>query len=73
MYSQVLGGYLGDYLGFKQVIAVILVLEIITLLLFIVLVKETLMETKQFKLESVVENLKGLLSPVGELKVFYAI
>ena len=73
LYSQVLGGYLGDYLGFKQVIAVILVLEIITLLLFIVLVKETLMETKQFKLESVVENLKGLLSPVGELKVFYAI
>ncbi len=73
LYSQILGGYLGDYFGFKQVIAVILVLEIITLLLFIVLVKETLMETKQFKLESVVENIKGLLSPVGGLKVFYAI
>jgi DHA1 family multidrug resistance protein-like MFS transporter len=73
LYSQVLGGYLGDYFGLRQVIAITLALEIITLLLFIVLVKETLKETKLFKLDSVVKNLKGLLSPVGELKTFYAL
>ena len=73
LYSQVLGGYLGDYFGLRQVIAITLALEIITLLFFIVLVKETLKETKLFKLDSVVKNLKGVLSPVGELKTFYAL
>jgi MFS family permease len=73
LYSQILGGYLGDYFGLRQVIAITLSLEIITLFLFIVLVKETLKETKLFKLDSVVKNLKGLLSPIGELKTFYAL
>ena len=73
LYSQILGGFLGDYLGLRQVISVVLVLEVITLILFMVMVKETLKETKQFKMKSLVENLKGLLSPVGELKTFYAL
>jgi MFS family permease len=73
LYSQVLGGYLGDYFGLRQVIGVTVALEIITLIFFVVLVKETLKETKQFKLNSLVKNLKGLLNPVGELKSFYVL
>ena len=73
LYSQILGGFLGDHLGLKQVISVVLVMEVITLILFVVLVKETLKETKPFKMTSLVDNLKGLLSPVGELKTFYAL
>jgi len=34
LYSQILGGFLGDYLGLRQVITVVLVLEVITLILF---------------------------------------
>lgn len=71
LYSQILGGYIGDIFGLKQVIAVTFALETVTLILFITLVKETLNETKQFKLNSLVNNLKGLLNPVGELRSFY--
>jgi MFS family permease len=71
LYSQIIGGYLGDVFGVRHVIAVAFTLETITLILFVALVKETLKETKLFKLSSIVKNVKGLMSPVGELRSFY--
>ena len=71
LYSQVIGGYLGDIFGLRQVITVTFTLETITLILFLTLVKDTLKETKPFKPSSLVKNLKNLMNPVGELRSFY--
>ena len=71
LYSQVIGGYLGDHMGVRQVITVTLVLEVLAFVIFWAFVKETLKVTKPFRLDSIKENLKGLLRPMGTLRDFY--
>ena len=73
LYSQVIGGYLGDHFGVQQVIFVTLGLEILSMVVFVALVKETVDKVKPFNWGSIWENLKGLLTPMGSLKVYYAI
>ena len=46
LYSQVIGGYLGDHMGVRQVISVTLVLEVLAFVIFWAFVKETLRVTK---------------------------
>ena len=72
-YSKALGGYFGDLIGGKSVIYIVIVVEIISLTWFYLTVKETLTETKPFKLRAVLRNIQGISKPNQKLVNFYAV
>jgi DHA1 family multidrug resistance protein-like MFS transporter len=71
-YSQLLAGFLGDRVGVRQVLYITLALEVLSLVVFAVFVKETLRERKPVQLSGIIRGIPGNLRPRGDLISFYA-
>ena len=71
-YSQLLAGFLGDRVGLRQVLYITLALEVLSLVVFAVFVKETLRERRPFQASEIIRSIPGNLRPRGDLISFYA-
>ena len=71
-YSQLLAGFLGDRVGLRQVLYITLALEVLSLVVFAVFVKETLRERRPFQASEIIRRIPGNLRPRGDLISFYA-
>lgn len=71
LYSKIFAGYLGDSLGIRQVLKLVIVLEVVSFLVFYFSVKETLKQKRKVRLNSVIGNIKKVFSPRSEFKLFY--
>lgn len=72
-YSYIIAGYLAERFGNLLVIRILLATEIVSFLIFVVFVKETLAETKAVDFRRILENFLGLLKPRRGLGTFYAL
>jgi len=72
-YGKALGGFIADLYGPQLVIIVVLVAEIVAALWFYFTTKETLTETKPFKLKAVLRNIQGISRPESRLVPFYIV
>ncbi|MCW4049422.1 MAG: MFS transporter [Candidatus Bathyarchaeota archaeon] len=73
LYSKLFAGYLGDNLGLRQVLFLVLGLEIVAFLVHYFTVKDTLTEKRKFDINAVITNLRNIFKPRSDLKGFYTL